>query len=276
MGTANSKLYGLIAVAGLGIIATSIIGNEDQSSISGIFNLGNTCFLNSLLQALSSCESFINFLTFLCQSVNGKNTNNRIVQQLKGFLLSLRNGTEALSPDSLISSLSEKFPHFGEQHDSHEIFYVIQDSISEVNKMVDNSFVFDLKIKNPFMGLISTEVCCSVCNHKSLTLETMFDISVSVTRSLEESLKILSKKELVEDVQCQGCSIRSSLDFISQHKSRNLGDSEAFDKKEEILKRSLEHRYSIDDTDLIVNQKQKAWLCHKIARFPKILCIHVK
>ena len=266
MGTTNSKL----AVSG-GLIAAGIIlylFNEDpEIGVSGISNMGNTCFLNSILQALSSCNKFSQFL-FKLKPIqkSSEDYDALIINELSNFLKDLINGKQT-SPENLILALSYKFPYFGQQHDSHEIFYVINESISEIRNRAENSFSFDLPLSNPLLGLMSTEIFCSVCKNKSIKLDSIFDVSVNVTSSLHDSFSNLYKTQLVDDFLCVKCSVESSLQVIKGYKPTAIIQQ---------LAKKYNCRGLVDEADLVKKIKTKAFVGNKILKFPELLCIHCK
>ena len=62
MGTTNSKLKIAAGLIGTGVILLLLQHDQSEGGVSGISNLGNTCFLNAILQAFSSCDAFTHFL----------------------------------------------------------------------------------------------------------------------------------------------------------------------------------------------------------------------
>ncbi|XP_011148203.1 ubiquitin carboxyl-terminal hydrolase 30 homolog isoform X2 [Harpegnathos saltator] len=108
-----------------------------RGKIIGINNLGYTCFLNSLLQALGSCPQFILWL----EKQRGKKNRNfintlfSILNKINGFDEDFYGN---VTPTEIISSLGTSW-NFGPGHqDAHELFHVIfnalEDEVQPVNR----------------------------------------------------------------------------------------------------------------------------------------------
>lgn len=96
----------------------------------GLQNLGLTCFLNSLLQALASCPYFIEWLE--CHKGNGRVTDS-LLSLLKLLCYERQdNLSPALSPGELISSLSNHgWAIAPQEQDAHELFLLLVTTLEE-------------------------------------------------------------------------------------------------------------------------------------------------
>ncbi|EZA53986.1 hypothetical protein DMN91_000307 [Ooceraea biroi] len=94
-----------------------------KGQVVGINNLGYTCFLNSLLQALAACPTFILWLQKQQEKDRSfTNTLFSVLRKINGFADDLYGN---VTPIEIISSIGSLW-NFGPGHqDAHELFHVI-------------------------------------------------------------------------------------------------------------------------------------------------------
>lgn len=96
-----------------------------RGQVTGITNLGYTCFLNSLLQALAACPIFIAWL----KEQGLKNKSNSCTRNLISLLDKINGYSEDLygdiAPIEMIASLGSLWNFDPGHQDAHELFHVI-------------------------------------------------------------------------------------------------------------------------------------------------------
>mmetsp|Transcript_12255 Transcript_12255/g.23260 ORF Transcript_12255/g.23260 Transcript_12255/m.23260 type:complete len:386 (-) Transcript_12255:2494-3651(-) len=278
MGSNSSGFLIVCSAAAIGLIVLTTSGEDSEpKSGTGLSNLGNTCFLNALVQALSVSENLQEFLQAhlaYCQ--------NSIVTELHNCIEAVRTGVEVVRPKALITALSEKFPHFGSQQDAHEIFVVIQDVLSTLPRTAP----FKTLPQFPFLGINSTTIECTSCGNKRSKLEVFCDISLSVAHSIEMSFVNFCEPQRVEGVNCMYCSAAAS---IQEHEKAILRIEQdgltEFEKQEQSSyhrknKQFLEGQIrkiglQPEEADMMVKISRPASLTRQIVRLPKVLCLHI-
>ncbi|XP_041129477.1 ubiquitin carboxyl-terminal hydrolase 19-like isoform X6 [Polyodon spathula] len=178
---------------------------------TGLFNLGNTCFMNSVIQSLSNTRELRDyfhdqaFKTELNCS-NPLGTGGRLAIEFAGLLRSLWKGTHnAFQPSNLKAIVASKASQFTgyAQHDAQEFMAFLLDGLHEDlnriqnkpytetvdsdgrpdevvaeeawqrHKMRNDSFIVDL-----FQGQYKSKLVCPVCSKVSITFDPFLYLPV--------------------------------------------------------------------------------------------------
>ena len=113
-----------------------------MDKVTGIQNIGNTCYLNSSLQLIVNCDKLTNIFI--------KNTlYNNFLNVYKDFLIQYQNN-KVFSPNKLKNTLSEQSTKFIglNQEDSHEFIILLFEFF------ISKSSLF-VKISNPFFSAVA-------------------------------------------------------------------------------------------------------------------------
>ncbi|KAJ2703866.1 ubiquitin-specific protease ubp1 [Coemansia sp. IMI 203386] len=127
-------------------------GRKQRIFMRGLYNLGNTCFLNSTLQSLSSLEAFNEYVDSCAESIrdnaniNGEkvSVDGAIILQLKDVLEQLKpqiSKVAAYSPSTLISCLSKRGRWLltRNEQDAQELFQLVSSILQTTRREVSAS-----------------------------------------------------------------------------------------------------------------------------------------
>jgi len=211
---------------------------EEGDGTVGLTNIGNTCFMNSMIHCLSNTVPLREYiLSSRCK--DELNSSSKMKGKLMTCFIDLlkqlwaADTKGAVTPRNFKSQIQKFSPRFGgyEQQDSQEFLRFLLEGLHEdINKVKvrskkgvpefhnlsaqeqaaktwlwykskDDSYIFDL-----FVGQLESALKCSECRNVSLTFDPFWDLSLPIAKSfysneqtqLEECLSNFTKEETLD------------------------------------------------------------------------------
>ncbi|XP_030222208.1 ubiquitin carboxyl-terminal hydrolase 3 isoform X2 [Gadus morhua] len=255
---------------------------------TGLRNLGNTCFMNAILQSLSNIQQFSRYFKELPAVAlrSGKTAGRRmyhtrsqgdtsvsLVEELRKTLCSLWQGNQtAFSPDSLFYAIWKIMPSFRgyQQQDAHEFMRYLLDHLHRElqgnHNGVPSSASSPDHVRLPptagkccingittvvtsiFGGILQNEVNCLICGTESRKFDPFLDLSLDIPSQFRQ-------KKSKDQEPGPTCTLSDCL--------RSFTDLE-----------------ELDDAELYMCHKcikrQKSTKKFWIQKLPKVLCLHLK
>lgn len=213
-----------------------------KHGLCGLVNLGNKCFLNSIIQCLSHSLKLTDyFLSNKFKKDDPEHLNKRkdehfFLQSYISLLNNVWENNQVLKPKSLVDQISKLLPKYNttQQQDSHEFLLYFLDLIhkslaceievdikGEVQNNIDkltkksleawkefhqkeHSFIIDT-----FNGLFYNQVICNTCHEYDTSFEPYNSISLNINNhtSFEDCLNnSFQDKENVLSWKCDKCA----------------------------------------------------------------------
>lgn len=177
----------------------------DIIRVRGFKNLGNTCYMNSALQALFSSNIFNNaILLYIQRNPNSVHKFSPLLMEYCRILVDLVDPSNdkmgTLSPSMFKEVLGKVKSSFGgfRQQDSHELM------LSMMTDFVDNTKSTGIVnlIKRMCHGKYKQYICCDECRKVSESYSTFFDVQLPIpdvpNPDLESCFKKLAQYETLD------------------------------------------------------------------------------
>ncbi|CAK6964523.1 ubiquitin carboxyl-terminal hydrolase 2-like isoform X2 [Scomber scombrus] len=218
--------------------------NKSPQGLVGLRNLGNTCFMNSILQCLSNTPDLRDYCL---RNVHRSDLNNNcrsnaaLMEEFAKLTQSLWTSVkdEAISPSDFKSQIQRYAPKFVgcNQQDAQEFLRFLLDGLhNEVNrvtvrpkmsvedfdhlsdeekgKRMWNMYLEreDSKVVDLFVGQLKSSLTCTVCGFRSTVFDPFWDLSIPIAQknsgevTLKDCLRLFTKEDVLDGEERPTCN----------------------------------------------------------------------
>lgn len=265
-----------------GMVTRTLSKAKPEKKVVGLRNLGNTCFMNAVLQSLSNIGVFYRYFKHLpaleTNSKSGRGieparkvtevSDALMTEELRKVLINLNQGGKtAISPESLFHVIWKIVPRFRgyQQQDAHEFLRYMLDRLHlellhllPDGSLRENSYLNigpksrSSIVTSVFGGTLQSEVRCLNCCVESKKHDPFLDLSLDIPEKFQYQKK--AAKDSTEEPTTP-CDISDCLT--------------SFVEVEELAETEL---YYCNNCKSKQRSTKRFW----IRRLPNVLCLHLK
>ncbi|CEP17847.1 hypothetical protein [Parasitella parasitica] len=283
-------------------LASSIEADDDSSYVSGLVNTGNTCFMNSVLQALSSLPHLHSYLERVSHVATGVPlpVTRSLLKTIRSLTVPLYRRSSFRPVDIVTALSSNRRVISREQQDAQEFFQLVSSAVDAEGQLIAKTEQLggglrDLLSQTALKGVIRPQ--WGAIRHFSFN-NIQLNVPNKYTTTLEECLSQFTSMEYLQDAACRKCSFEATvkaltaeIESLKQHPSRKQ-KNDTKTKRETVVKlvslerskQEIEHRLrrgrieEENDHDKVPLLRSVASMSSKhvmLAKPPKILCLHI-
>ncbi|CAL9684225.1 unnamed protein product [Knipowitschia caucasica] len=217
--------------------------SKSAQGLVGLKNLGNTCFMNSILQCLSNTHSLRDYCLHNSHRRdlnNNSRANTALMEEFAKLIQTMWSSTssEAVSPSEFKTQIQRYAPRFVgyNQQDAQEFLRFLLDGLhNEVNRVTvrPRGSVEDFdhlpdeekgkkmwskyleredsKIVDVFVGQLKSSLTCSHCGFCSTVFDPFWDLSLPIAKkgygevSLMDCMRLFTKEDVLDGDEKPTC-----------------------------------------------------------------------
>lgn len=219
------------------------MNSKSAQGLVGLKNLGNTCFMNSILQCLSNTQSLRDYCLHNSHRRdlnNNSRTNTALMEEFAKLIQTMwtSSSSEAVSPSEFKTQIQRYAPRFVgyNQQDAQEFLRFLLDGLhNEVNRVTvrPRGTVEDFdhlpdeekgkkmwskyleredsKIVDLFVGQLKSSLTCSHCGFCSTVFDPFWDLSLPIAKkgygevSLMDCMRLFTKEDVLDGDEKPTC-----------------------------------------------------------------------